>query len=334
MKELNDVTIERCLTPPNAVGNPILCIFYDASVDAFGTCAYSRWSLGDGTFGVIFIAAKSRVAPFKQLTIPRLELKAAVQATPPGKTIREESRFVFEKVVYFQARSFKTFVSTRTEEIQSNSNPAEWKHIPGEENVVDDVSRGIPVQGLQQRWKSGPDFLRRPEGEWFQTMPINENKVKLEKRKSPVVGTVNAKHEVINYTKFSSWRKLIRVNAWTQHLGRKVREKQGINANDKSNECGTLTPDDLNTAEVDWIKNAQRDLHDKIKHGELKQFSRFVDNEGIIRVGGRLSKAIVTYDCKHPALLPCKHWISLLITRASCTSVRTLGHRRNNREGW
>ena len=93
MKELNDVTIERCLTPPNALGNPILCIFSDASVEAFGTSAYSRWPLGDGTFGVTFIAAKSRVAQLKQLTIPRLELQAAVLAT--------RLRFVFEKVVYF-----------------------------------------------------------------------------------------------------------------------------------------------------------------------------------------------------------------------------------------
>ena len=203
MKELKDVTIERCLTPPNALGNPILCIFSDASVEAFGTCAYSRWPLGDGTFGVTFIAAKSRVAPLKQLTIPRLELQAAVLATRLGKTIREESRFVFEKVVYFvdsmivlgwirsQAGSFKTFVSTRIGEIQSNSDPAEWKHIPGEENVADYVSRGIPVQGLQQRWKSGPDFLRRPEEEWPQTTPTtDENTVNLERRKTPVVGTV------------------------------------------------------------------------------------------------------------------------------------------------
>jgi hypothetical protein len=127
MKELNGVTIERCLTTPNAFGNPVLCVFSDASVEAFGTCPYSRWPLGDGTFGV-----QSRVAPLKQLTIPRLELQAIVLATRLGKTIAEESRFQFEKVVYFldsmivlawirsQARSFKTFVSTRIGEIQSN----------------------------------------------------------------------------------------------------------------------------------------------------------------------------------------------------------------------
>ena len=39
------------------------------------------------------------------------------------------------------------------------------------------------------------------------------------------------------------------------------------------------------------------------------------DEEDVIRVGGRVSKAIVTYDCKHPVLLAHDHWISLLITR-------------------
>ena len=59
-----------------------------------------------------------------------------------------------------------------------------------------------------------------------------------------------------------------------------------------------------------------------MKNGEFKQFSPFVDKEEIIRVGGRLSKAMVTYDCQHPAMLPYEHWVSLLITR----HVHRYGH--------
>ena len=35
----------------------------------------------------------------------------------------------------------------------------------------------------------------------------------------------------------------------------------------------------------------------------------------MIRVGGRVGKAVVSYETKHPALLPNDHWISLLIVR-------------------
>ena len=81
MMKLNAVSLERCLKPHNAVGLPVLCVFSDASQDAFGTCVYVRWQLDDGKFDVRFIAAKSRVAPLRRLTIPRLELQGAVLAS-------------------------------------------------------------------------------------------------------------------------------------------------------------------------------------------------------------------------------------------------------------
>jgi len=70
---LNDISFERRLTPPDAIDLPVLCVFSDASGEAFGTCAYVRWQLSNGELDVRFIAAKSRVAPLKRLTIPRLE---------------------------------------------------------------------------------------------------------------------------------------------------------------------------------------------------------------------------------------------------------------------
>ena len=42
--------------------------------------------------------------------------------------------------------------------------------------------------------------------------------------------------------------------------------------------------------------------------------SPFKDENGVIRVGGRVDKALVSYETKHPILLPNKHWISYLIT--------------------
>ena len=85
---------------------------------------------------------------------------------------------------------------------------------------------------------------------------------------------------------------------------------------------GSLTPEELLQAELYWIKDAQKRLHDRMAKGEFKTLSPFSDDRGIIRVGERLDKAIVSYETKHPALLPSTHWISLLITR----HVHQFGH--------
>jgi len=97
MKELNNITFH----PNHSVNHPMLCVFADASQAAFGACAYTRWQLSDGTFGVRFVTAKSRVAPIKALTIPRLELQAAVLASRLSRTIQEETRMQFQRIVFF-----------------------------------------------------------------------------------------------------------------------------------------------------------------------------------------------------------------------------------------
>ena len=101
---LNDVTFPRCITPTSAIGLPMLCIFADASREAFGACAYVRWKISNGEYDVRFMAAKSRVAPLKELTIPRLELQAAVLATRLYKTLQAECRLQFEKAILFTER--------------------------------------------------------------------------------------------------------------------------------------------------------------------------------------------------------------------------------------
>ena len=144
MKELNKITFQRSLCSANATEPPMLCVFSDAPQDAFGACAYTHQRTHDDKYQVRLIAAKSRVAPLKQLSIPRLELQAAVLASRLAKTIQEESRIRFQSVKFFTdsmimlawlqslSRSFKPFVSSRVGEIQSNTDPSQWRHIPEE----------------------------------------------------------------------------------------------------------------------------------------------------------------------------------------------------------
>ena len=180
MKEFSKITFQRSLCCANATEPPMPCVFSDASQDAFGTCAYIRQRTNDDKYQVRLFTAKSRVAPLKQLSVPRLELQATVLASCLAKTIEQESRLLFKSVKLFTdssitlawiqspSRSFKPFVSLRVGEIQSNTDPSQWRHVPSEVNVADDVSSGIRVEELNGRWSNGPEFLQLPEEFWPQ----------------------------------------------------------------------------------------------------------------------------------------------------------------------
>ena len=74
MMKLNEVSFPRGLLTIGANEDATLCIFSDASREAFRSCAYIRQKGENNKYEVELIAAKSRVAPLKQATIPRLEL--------------------------------------------------------------------------------------------------------------------------------------------------------------------------------------------------------------------------------------------------------------------
>ena len=262
LEKLNDISFQRGLFSLNSVGLPLLCIFADACEYAFGTCAYLRWGKDDGTFEIRFVAAKSRVAPLKKLTIPRLELQAALLAARLSKTIQKESRLKFKEIVYFTdstivlawiqstSREYKQFVSSRVGEIQSISDPKQWRHIPGEVNVADDVSRGIPVRELNGRWQHGPEFLRLPQEDWPQdSAEPNENEVAKEIRK--IVCTVKTTENVIDSRKYSSWRKLIRITAYVLRFMKKIinKKRNKDKVRQRADNIESLTPQELELAE-------------------------------------------------------------------------------------
>ena len=72
MRELHHFSLQRSLFTAAAPEPPSLCVFSDASQDAFGACAYTRQKNNDNTYSVRLITAKSRMSPLKRLTIPRL----------------------------------------------------------------------------------------------------------------------------------------------------------------------------------------------------------------------------------------------------------------------
>jgi len=123
------------------------------------------------------------------------------------------------------SRSFKPFVSSTVGEIQSNTDPNQWKHITSEDNVVDDLSRGIQVDELQGRWKNGPEFLYLPRVQWPITTAQPVPNADMGRRQMQILTAVTAPklNNTVDPRKFSSWRKLICVTAQIRRLAEKIR---------------------------------------------------------------------------------------------------------------
>ena len=150
------------------------------------------------------------------------------------------------------------------------------------------------------------------EEQWPVQTATPHRKEDMERRQINAVSSVSHADvgKIIDVKNFTRWRKLIRVTAWIWRLAEKIR----LRRNALSGREGPLMPEELRKAEMSWIKSAQKDLKSRMKNGEFKSLSLFIDEKEVIRVGGRIDKAIVSYEEKHPVLLPSDHRISLLIT--------------------
>lgn len=152
-----------------------LHLFCDASESAFCACAYIRIEYSDGRFAVRFVAAKSKVAPQKALSIPRLELQGAVMASRLSATLRKEMRLKIDECVYWtdsrtvlgwirsDHRRYTPFVAHRISEILDVSTINQWRWIPTKVNVADDGTKWENVPVISNRWLNGPSFLSTTE---------------------------------------------------------------------------------------------------------------------------------------------------------------------------
>jgi hypothetical protein len=219
-----------------------------------------------------------------------LELQAVVLASRPAKTILEESRFHFTRIIYFtdslvvlawiqgQSRCYKPFVSCRIGEIQSTTEPTEWLHCPTHLNIADDLTKGIAANELHSWWLEGPQFLKQPDNQWpLEHGAADRNEVDRERRKPTLAQAVTVKQPVIKPEEYSTWDRLLRVTAYTMRFIHNFCIKY---VKDRANEGkteGPLSAQEINKAEVHWIKNAQRSLHKRRDKGDCSTLTPFID---------------------------------------------------------
>ena len=181
LKNLKQLQIPRCLGEKIRTSDTIsLHTFVDASHDAYRAVVYARCTYTDGSVSSNLVAAKTRVAPSISTSIPRLELIVAVIGVKLATRISKAQELQLSQSTFWsdsanvlwwirgRSREFKPFVANRIGEIQSNTNPDHWKHVPTKLNPADYLSRGKKTTDFvkSKSWWKGPEFLIQTEDTW------------------------------------------------------------------------------------------------------------------------------------------------------------------------
>ena len=361
LPKLSQVAIPRHLRPADLseVRSCHLHHFADASQVAYGAVAYVRFVSANRQIHCSFLTAKSRLAHVKPMTIPRLELSAAVLAVRIDRALREELELTIDKSVFWsdstsvlqyirnQGRRFRTFVANLLAVIRDGSQPTQWKYVPTSDNPADLVSRGASVEELihQSRWFSGPKFLWKEESS-LPTMPktlkeISEGDPEIKKEVQIHFSSAQPLLDSM-IQRYSSWYKLKRGVARLLQFIKSLQFRLRLTKNltslpDTWFPPKQLSVEDIKTAEIQLIKYVQRSSFPYImailkretparqQKSELKCSEPFgliyklrpwLDQSGILGVGGRLENAQIDYEAKHQTLLPYNHHVSCLIIMA------------------
>ena len=153
---LSSKHIQRCHFPKDCyIISTEVHGFSDASEDAYAAVVYLRMIDTKGDVHVSIVMSKTKVAPIKRLTIPRLELCGAHLLSQLLSHIKSlyliplnrvfawtDSTIVLDWLVG-NPRRFKVFVGNRVSNIIDSILADNWKHVRGDDNPADCASRGL-----------------------------------------------------------------------------------------------------------------------------------------------------------------------------------------------
>ncbi|XP_045449996.1 uncharacterized protein LOC123658688 [Melitaea cinxia] len=324
--------------------------FCDSSELAYGAVIYLRVTESDGSIRLFLVCARARVAPLKRQSLPRLELCAAVLLADLMKFVKETLRIPIHNTYLWSdstvtlawlrspSSRWVTFVANRVSHIQDTVPTECWRHVPSATNSADICSRGqLPTELLTNTlWWAGPEWLSQPPSEWptdISKCQTQEDVVIPEQRSTVLIANeteTTSKTSIIDhlFEKYSSLDKICRILAYI----RRFRVNSCVDG--PRPESLVVTDVECHRALLMIVKHFQnRFFFDVISNLRLrKQLPRnfrklnpFLDDQGILRVGGRLARSGLEFEHKHPALLPRK----CVLTTAVIESI----HRKNLHPG-
>lgn len=320
LQHINKCTFpRRVLTPKSNVEVHAFC---DASLMAYGACIYIR-SERNGNVETNLLCSKSKVSPTKVMTIPKLELAAALLLAELIHSIAKSNIFVGDYYCWSDSSvvlswikedssAFHVFVSNRISRIQTLTSTMNWMYIPTEQNPADILSRGAsPLDICKSKlWLLGPNFLKQRKSLW-PTLP-NRIVELPERRKYTVLTTTNVSDNLSECKFLNSFDKICRVYGYIHKFGSKV-------VNERR---GPLTLKDVQMGTFLLLRLVQRTCfkneYTRLLKGEaientspLISLDPLMDEHGVLRVGGRLQNSSLDYNAKHPIILPKQHPLSI-----------------------
>lgn len=308
--------------------------FCDASTRAYAAVVYIRVIDDDNQNIVHMMTAKTKVAPIKTISLPRLELCAAVLGANLVSRVTESLQISPSKIFAWtdsmivlawlrgHPLMWKTFVANRVVEIHNKVMSSQWRHVPSADNPADCASRGINPNELQHHpiWWHGPNWLSKNEQHWpiesVTSVSIRQDQIDNEKRAATVLmGTLVTPFQSI-LQNCATLTKVIRATAYVFQFIHKCQKKR--------NAPNWLTTMELQDAFTFWIKEIQRnEFNVEIQSlisaatipskSNIKSLNPFVDANGILRVGGRLKNTELHFNEKHQIILPSRGRLVQLI---------------------
>lgn len=340
LSESQPIMLPRCYL--DGVNGEILsyqlCGYCDASLAAYAAVIYLLMEAEDGIH-MKFVVAKTRVAPLKKQSIPRLELLSAVLLARLMDAMKSNLSseleisschcFTDSQVALCWIRnvekSWKPFVQNRVSEIRSLLPFECWKHIPGLENPADIPSRGVaPLELLVNRlWRDGPEVplghADVEEQSETELLPECAEELRSTEKRSVHGLLVSGAAErgvgnLIKIQNFSNFTRLINILTHVLKFCSILRRQSGSTAFDGS---------ERKFAEILLIRDAQVSLkaHKNFPVWE-KQLSLFEGDHGVLRCRGRIDNALgLSYSTKHPVILPGDHHLTTLYIRRAHARV-------------
>lgn len=326
---IETVNLPRCYFYSSTADRYELHTFVDASEEAAAAVVYLVQFCNNHQT-VAFITSKTKIAPMKIISIPRLELQAAVMGARLASAVEQHHTIKIDKRVFWtdsqnvlcwirSPRRFKQFVAYRIGEILETTNTHEWRWVPTSLNIADSATKwkSSEIFRIPERWFVGPKFLWTPSHEWptqnIITSEPNIDELEIRCHTTQHEISHNRNNLLPDMERFSKYKRLINTIAYVLRFFHRKKVHESI------------TVDEIEEARLYAIRGVQQQVYyTELRQLELKmplpsssalrKLSPFIDPSLVLRINSRIRDVeYLCYDERYPIILPPKHRFTQLL---------------------